>query len=80
MFFLCNHDGGRFWPQQRDENICIRDVTQAQHNRADLEHDTHAEFIFSLSCISVGSDDVNIARGCRVLVYSRFDVVEINFE
>ena len=76
---MCDHDD-RLWPRQRDDNNCIQDVLPEHHNKSDLEHFQHSAAIVSFVRAYVGSDDVNLARGCRAIVFTRADSEHIHPE
>ena len=57
---------------QRGEHYRICDVYKDQHNIAYLNHFTHSIHIIHYLLKHVGSDEVNISRGVRIIVHSRF--------
>ena len=59
---------------QRDEHNRICDVYKDQHKLAYLSHYTHSvHIIYSLFKL-FGADEVDISRGVRIIVHSRFDL------
>ena len=51
----------------------VCEVHSKQHKIAYLEHCNHSAAIIQLFLDYVGSDDVNVSRGVRIIVHSRFD-------
>ena len=74
---LCSHEDERLWPLQRDQNNRVREVYSEQHNRVYLKHSSHSAAIIQLCFKYAASDDVNVSRGVRMIIHSRFDSVDL---
>ena len=70
---LCAHEDERLRPVRRDQHNRVCDVCSDQHNIGYLEHVYHSASIVNICLNYVGSDDVNVSRGIRVIVHSQLD-------
>ena len=77
---LCEQPDESLRPRERDHANRIRDVSEEDHARAFLEHHKHAAAIVQFLILFAGTDDVHISRGCRLVVFSRFDGDDIDPE
>ena len=71
--YLWSHEDARLRPMQRDEHNRICDVYKDQYKLAYLSHYTHYVHIIYCWLKHFGADEVNVSRGVRIIVHSRFD-------
>ena len=71
--YLCTHDDTTLRPQERDILNFVRDTSKNDHDQAFLEHHRHAKAIFEFFLNEIGNVQFLPTRGCRLVVFSRFD-------
>ena len=71
--YVGSHKDERLWRMQHDEHNRICDLYKDQHRLAYLSHYTHSVHITYYLLKHFGADEVNLSRGVRIIVHSRFD-------
>ena len=78
--YLVSHEDERLRPRERTHLGAIADATDAEHNRAYLQHDVHAEPVVRFFLRHFNAEGLLEPRGIRVVVYTRWDSVELQPE
>ena len=71
--YLYKHDDMTFRPEARDLVNEVKETSTNDHEWAFLEPHQHAKSIFEFCIDKIGNPDVLTARGCRLIIFSRFD-------